>query len=253
VGELTSQRLAGRVALITGASRGIGAAMARRYAAEGAHVVLLARGQGGLEEIDDAIRAAGGGATLVPMDLADTSAIDGLAGPLLDRFGRLDILLANAAMLGRLTPLAQYPPDLWRQVFDVNLHANWRLIRALDPLLRASPAGRALFVTSGITRSLAPYWGAYAASKAALEAMVAIYAKEVEHSNLRVNLVNPGPTRTALRAQAFPGEDARALRSPETLGDAFVALAEPACALHGQWIRADQWPATATTAHQSSA
>ena len=237
-----NRRLAGRVALITGASRGIGAAAARRYAAEGAHVVLIARGQGGLEETDDAIREAGGAATLVPMDLADMAAIDALAGPLLDRFGRLDILLANAGMLGRLTPLAHYPPDLWREVFDINLHANWRLIRALDPLLRASPAGRALFVTSGITRRLAPYWGAYAASKAALEAMVTTYANEVAHSNLRVNLVNPGPIRTALRASAFPGEDASALAPPDSLGDALVALAEPACTLHGQWISADQWP-----------
>jgi NAD(P)-dependent dehydrogenase (short-subunit alcohol dehydrogenase family) len=234
-------RLKDKVALITGASRGIGAAVARRFAAEGAHVVLVARTVGGLEELDDEIRAAGGSATLVPLDLAEAVAIDGLAGPILERWGRLDVLVGNAGLLGRLTPLAQYPPELWQQVFAVNLHANWRLIRALDPLLRAAPAGRAIFVTSGITRHLAAYWGAYAVSKAALEAMVGVYAKETAKTNLRVNLVNPGPTRTAMRAQAFPGEDPATLTPPEALTEAFVALAEPACKLHGEWVSADEW------------
>jgi NAD(P)-dependent dehydrogenase (short-subunit alcohol dehydrogenase family) len=232
-------RLAGRVALITGASRGLGAAVAKTFAHEGAHVVLLARTVGGLEEVDDAIRAAGGGATLVPTDLNDGLAIDGLAAPLLARFGRLDILVGNAATLGRLTPLPHYPPDQWHEVFAVNVHANWRLLRALDPLLRASPSGRAIFVTSGITRALAAYWGAYAASKAALEAMVAVYAKEIAKTTVRVNLADPGPMRTRMRALAFPGEDPLQLPPPELIAGKFVALAEPACARHGELVPLD--------------
>jgi NAD(P)-dependent dehydrogenase (short-subunit alcohol dehydrogenase family) len=233
-----SGRLAGRVALITGASRGLGAAVAKAFAGEGAHVVLLARTVGGLEEVDDAIRAAGGGggATLVPADLADGKSIDGLAAPILERFGRLDILVGNAAMLGRLAPLPHFPPDQWHEVFAVNVHANWRLLRALDPLLRASPAGRAIFVTSGITRALAAYWGAYAASKAALEAMVAVYAKEIVKTNVRVNLADPGPMRTRMRALAFPGEDPMQLPPPEAIAGKFVALAEAACARHGELV-----------------
>jgi NAD(P)-dependent dehydrogenase (short-subunit alcohol dehydrogenase family) len=234
-------RLRGRVALVTGASRGLGRAVAKRYAAEGAHVLALARSLDLLESLDDEIRAEGGEATLIPLDLAQGTAIDALAKPLLDRFGRLDILLANAAILGLLTPLAHYPPELWRNVMAINVDANWRLIRALDPLLRASPAGRALFVTSGVTRRPAPYWGAYAVAKAALEAMVLMYAAEVANSNLKVNLVNPGPTRTAMRAEAFPGEDPLTLTPPEALADALVALAEPGFKLHGQWLSASDW------------
>jgi NAD(P)-dependent dehydrogenase (short-subunit alcohol dehydrogenase family) len=231
-------RLADRVALVTGASRGIGRAVCLRFAAEGAHVLALARTVGALEELDDEIRKQGGRVTLIPLDLADGRAIDGLAAPLLERFGRLDILVANAASLGQLTPVAQYPPELWEQVMAINLSANFRLVRALDPLLRASAAGRAIFVTSGVTRHLPAYWGAYAISKAALEAMVTTYAHEVAHSNLKVNLLNPGPTRTAMRALAFPGENPNALPSPETLTDAFVALAEATSTPHGQWISA---------------
>jgi NAD(P)-dependent dehydrogenase (short-subunit alcohol dehydrogenase family) len=229
-------RLDGRVALITGASRGLGAAAAKVFAREGAHAVLLARTVGGLEEVDDAIRAMGGGATLVPADLADGMAIDRLAAPLLERFGRLDILVGNAATLGRLTPLPHFPPDLWQEVFAINVHANWRLLRALDPLLRASPAGRAIFVTSGITRALAAYWGAYAASKAALEAMIAVYAKEVAKSPLRVNLADPGPMRTRMRALAFPGEDPMQLPPPETIAEKLVPLAEASCTRHGELV-----------------
>ena len=238
-------RLSGRIALITGASRGLGAAVARRFAQEGAHALLLARTIGDLEAVDDAIRAGGAETTLVPLDLTDGAAIDRLTAPLRERFGRLDILVGNAAVLGRLTPLAHYPPDLWREVFAVNLDANWRLIRALDPLLRAAPAGRAIFVTSGITRRIAAYWGAYAASKAALESLVTTYAAEVAGSNLRVNLINPGPTRTRMRALAFPGEDPATLPPPEALTEAFVALAEPACARHGQVVSARDWIAQA--------
>ncbi len=245
-----SQRLKDRIALITGASRGLGAAVARRFAAEGAHVILVARTVGGLEEVDDAIRAEGGSATLVPLDLRQGEAIDGLAAPLLERFGRLDALVGNAGILGRLTPLRDFPPDVWEDTFKVNVHANWRLIRAVDPLLRASDAGRAIFVTSGITRRAIAYWGAYTASKAALESMALIYAAETAITNVKVNLVNPGPTRTRMRAQAFPGEDPETLTSPDDLTDAFVALAEPACAISGQWIAADEWAAAQTAAKQ---
>jgi NAD(P)-dependent dehydrogenase (short-subunit alcohol dehydrogenase family) len=236
-----SHRLQNLIALVTGASRGIGAAVAKRFAAEGAHVILVARTIGGLEEVDDEIRAAGGKSTLVQLDLRDGAQIDGLAAPLLERFGRLDVLVGNAGLLGHLTPLAQHSPQLWEDVYKVNVHANWRLIRATDPLLRASDSGRVLFVTSGITKRTIAYWGAYASSKAALESMARTYAAEMETTTVRVNLINPGPTRTRMREAAFPGEDPDSLTPPEALTDAFVALAEPACTLNGQWIAADEW------------
>ena len=235
-----SGRLAGRVALITGASRGIGAAVAVRYAEEGAHVILVARTQGGLEEIDDRVREAGGEATLAPFDLTDGEAIDRLGAAVAERWKRLDVLVANAGMLGRLAPVGHFPPEEWEQVMALNVGANWRLIRAFDPLLKASDAGRAIFVTSGITQHPVPYWGAYAVSKAALEALALTYAAEVAKTGVRVNLVNPGPTRTRMRAQAFPGEDPKTLPPPEALTDTFVALAEPSFDGHGLWIAADQ-------------
>lgn len=231
-------RLQDRIALITGASRGIGAAIARRFAAEGAHVVCVARTTGALEELDDEIRAAGGSATLVPLDLEKTELIDGLAAPLLERFGRLDILVGNAGMFGRMTPLHQYPPDLWEKVFRLNVHANQRLLRAVHPLLFASPAGRAIFVSSSVARTPRAYWGAYAASKAALDNLVLTYAREVADSAIRVNLVNPGGTRSKMRAEAFPGEDPNTLPAPEQITEVFVALAEAACTRHGEWIAA---------------
>jgi NAD(P)-dependent dehydrogenase (short-subunit alcohol dehydrogenase family) len=242
-------RLAGRLALVTGASRGVGYAVAKRYAAEGAHVIAVARTQGGLEQLDDEIRAAGGSASLLVLDLAKHEQIDGLAAPILERWGRLDILVANAAMLGRMTPIAQFPPNLWAQCFDLNVHANWRLIRALDPLLRASPAGRAIMVTSGVTRHSSPYWGAYGVTKAALEAMTHTWAAELEQTNLRVNLVNPGPTRTVTRAQAFPGEDPLTLPAPDSVTEAFVTLAEASCTLHDAWIEAQDFSARGATQH----
>ncbi len=234
-------RLKDRIALVTGASRGIGAAIAKRYAAEGAHVICVARTTGGLEELDDEIRALGGSATLVPLDLEKTEMIDGLAAPLLERFGRLDILVGNAGIFGRLTPLHQFPPNLWEQVFKVNVHANQRLIRAVHPLLHASPSGRAIFVTSTVGREPRAYWGAYAASKAALDAMVLGYAKECAQSNIRVNLVNPGGTRSKMRAEAFPGEDPNTLPAPEDITEVFVALAEASCQRHGEWISAREY------------
>jgi NAD(P)-dependent dehydrogenase (short-subunit alcohol dehydrogenase family) len=238
---MAAGRLAGRIALITGASRGIGAAVAKRYAAEGAHVVLVARTQGGLEEVDDAIRAARGddtGATLVPLDLAEDNGIERLGAALFERFGRLDILVGNAGLLGTLGPLGHIEPKTWDDVFRVNVTANWRLIRSCDPLLRRSAAGRALFVTSGVTRAVHPYWGLYAASKAALETMVRTYAAEMAKTAVRANIVSPGIVRTRMRAQAFPGEDPATLPPPEAVTDIFVDLAESHCERTGEIIHA---------------
>ncbi len=236
---MPGQRLDGRVALVTGASRGIGAAVARRFAAEGARVILLARTQGGLEEVDDAIRAAGGSATLVTLDLRDLDAIDQMGYALYQRFGRLDILVGNAGVLGGLSPVGHYPPKDWDEVMTVNVTANWRLIRSFDALMRQSDAGRAIFVTSGVTRGLPPYWGAYAASKAALEAMARTWGAEVGRTTaLKVNLVDPGVVRTRLRAQAFPGEDPRQHPEPDRITQVFVDLAAPDCQKNGEIVRA---------------
>ena len=232
-------RLAGRIALVTGASRGIGAAVARRFAAEGAQLVLIARTVGGLEEVDDAVRQAGGGpATLVPLDLREFDKIDHLGASLYERFGRLDVLVGNAAVLGTLSPLGHVAPETWSATLDVNLTANWRLIRSLDPLLRRSEAGRAVFVTSGAASGAFAYWGPYAASKAALESLVKTYAAEVEKTALRVNLIDPGIVRTAMRAQAFPGENPSTLPPPEAVSDAFVELAAVDCTTNGAVVRA---------------
>jgi NAD(P)-dependent dehydrogenase (short-subunit alcohol dehydrogenase family) len=231
-------RLAGRVALVTGASRGIGAAVARRYAAEGAHVILVARTVGGLEEVDDAIRANGGAATLVPLDVREGDKIDELGARLYERFGKLDILVGNAGALGVLTPVGHMDPPVWQRVIDVNLTANWRLLRSMDPLLRRSDAGRAIFVTTGATRGAFAFWGAYAASKAGLEALVRTYAAEVATFGVRANLVDPGVVRTAMRAEAFPGEDPMKLPPPDAITEIFVALAEPGCRQNGQIVRA---------------
>lgn len=235
-------RLAGRIALISGASRGLGAAVAKRFAAEGAKLVLVARTVGGLEEVDDEVRAAGGTATLVPLDLTDFDAIDRLGQSLHERFGRLDILVANAAQLGTLSPVGHIEPRVWTQVIDLNLTANWRLIRSLDPLLRASDAGRAIFVTDALAGAPKAFWGAYAAAKAGLEALVRVYADETERSSVRVNLVDPGPLRTRLRARAFPGENPERLPLPETVTDLFVTLAEPGCTSHATRMTAQDAP-----------
>lgn len=237
-GEPVSGRLAGKIALITGASRGLGAAVALRLAGEGAHVVLAARTVGGLEEVDDAIRAAGGTATLVPLDLRQPAKIDELGAALLDRYGRLDILVGNAGAFGIFSPLGHIPPEIWAEVMDVNLNANWRLIRAMDPLLRTAPAGRAIFVTSGIGRDTLAYWGPYAVSKSGLEMLVSIYAAEISKTRVRVNLVDPGPLRTRLRARAFPGEDPNTLPPPESVADLFVDLASPECTRNGELVAA---------------
>jgi NAD(P)-dependent dehydrogenase (short-subunit alcohol dehydrogenase family) len=229
-------RLAGKIALITGASRGIGAAVALRFAGEGAHVVLAARTVGGLEEVDDAIRATGGSATLVPLDLRDLVKIDELAAALLDRYGRLDVLVGNAGEFGVFSPLGHIPPAVWAEVMELNLTVNWRLIRAMDPLLRAAPDGRAIFVTSGIARGTFAYWGPYAVSKAGLETLVRVYAAEISKTRVRANLLDPGIVRTRLRARAFPGEDPSPLPPPDSVADAFLALALPECASNGELV-----------------
>jgi NAD(P)-dependent dehydrogenase (short-subunit alcohol dehydrogenase family) len=235
-GDEPSGRLAGKIALITGASRGIGAAVAERFAREGAHVVLAARTVGGLEEVDDAIRAAGGTATLVPLDLRDFVKIDELAAALAERYRRLDILVGNAGELGIFSPLGHLPPSIWAEVMDLNLTANWRLIRAMDPLLRAAPAGRAIFVTSGIGRDSLAYWGPYAVSKTGLEMLVRIYAAEIAKTGVKANLIDPGALRTKLRAKGFPGEDPNALPLPDSVAGAFVDLASSECVRNGDLI-----------------
>ena len=220
--------LAGRIALVTGASRGIGRAVAIGFAAAGAHVILLARTVGGLEDVDDEIRAAGGAATLVAMDLKKTDKLDALGPTILQRWGRLDVFVANAGLLGPLSPLGHITADAWREVIDVNLTANWHLIRALDPLIRRSDAGRAIFVTSGAALAKNAYWGPYAVSKAGLEALAKTWGQELAQTPARVNIVNPGPIRTRMRAKAFPGEDAASLKTPDDIVPLFVRLASPA-------------------------
>jgi NAD(P)-dependent dehydrogenase (short-subunit alcohol dehydrogenase family) len=219
--------LANRIAVVTGASRGIGRAAALALAGAGAHVVALARTQGALEELDDEIRTLGGAATLVPVDLADYDALDRLGAALHARWGRLDILIGNAGILGEIAPLPHVDVKIWDAVMAVNVTANWRLIRSLDPLLRASDAGRAVFVTSGSAHKGTAYWGPYSVSKAALEALVRTYAAETATTPMRVMLVNPGPLRTRMRAAAMPGEDPTTLKTPDDLAPHFVRLAAP--------------------------
>jgi len=219
--------LEGRIALVTGASRGIGRASAIALAKAGAHVILVARTVGGLEEADDEIQKLGGTATLVPMNLRDSEAIDRLGASIFERWGRLDALLGNAGVLGQLTPLAHLEPKTFQEVMEVNVTANWRLIRSLDPLLRLSDAGRVLFVTSGAARKHTAFWGAYAVSKAALESLALTYAAECEGSKVKVNLFNPGPVRTAMRKKAMPGEDPNSLPAPENLAPHIVEMLSP--------------------------
>ncbi len=232
-------RLAGKIALITGASRGIGAAVAKRFAAEGAHVILCARTVGGLEEVDDAIRAAGGAATLVPLDLRQGDMIDALGASIFERFGTLDCLIGNAALLGSLSPVSHASPTEFDAVFATNVTANYRLLRACDPLLRKAAAGRVVMVTSGAASAAVAYWGPYAASKAALEHLTLTYAAEMASTPVRANLIDPGAVRTRMRAKAFPGEDAATLPAPEKITEWFVRLCE-ADAPNGKKVHAQR-------------
>ncbi len=218
---------ANRIALVTGASRGIGRAVSLELARAGAHVIALAKTQGALEELDDEIREAGGSATLVPLNLTDYEGLDRLSAVVLERWGKLDILFGNAGMLGPLSPLGHVPPKEWQQVMDVNVTANWRLIRNFDTLLRASDAGRAVFATSGAAQKCMAYWGPYSVSKAALDALVRTYASETATTPVRTMLVSPGPLRTRMRAEAMPGEDPMTLRTPEELAPKILRLLSP--------------------------
>jgi NAD(P)-dependent dehydrogenase (short-subunit alcohol dehydrogenase family) len=222
-----SAPLAGRTALVTGASRGIGYATALALAKAGAHVVAVARTVGGLEELDDAIRGLGGAATLVPLDLKDYAGIDRLALALHERFKRLDVLVGNAGILGPLSPLGHVEVAAWEEVMAVNVTANWRLIRAMDPLLQRSDAGRVVFLTSGVAALALAYWGPYAASKAALEVLARTYAAETATTPVRVNVFAPGPIRTRMRAQAMPGEDPMTLETPDKVAEKIVELCLP--------------------------
>ena len=228
--------LAGKLALVTGASRGLGRAVALELARRGAHVVAAGRTAGALEALDDEIQAMGAHATIAPFDLADPEGIERLAAVIGQRWGRLDILLGNAAMLGDLTPVPDIGAKLWSSAFALNVTANWRLIRAFDPHLRAAPNGRAAFITSGAAQAARPYWGVYAATKAALEQLALTYAHESATTNLRVNLVNPGPLRTAMRAKAMPGEKPESLRPPEAIAPAIADMLSPQETRNGQIV-----------------
>lgn len=231
---MTEKRLENRLALITGASRGIGRAVALEMARHGAHVIVAARRVGALESLDDEIRGLGGSATLVKLDLTDGDKVDALGPTIYERWGKLDILVGNAGLLGPLSPLPHVTADAWNAVFDINVHANWRLIRTCDPLLKNSDAGRAIFVTSGAAQAKRAYWGPYSVTKAALEALAKTYAHEVANTNVRVNLLNPGPIRTEMRARAFPGEDPMTLPTPEDIAPLFIDLAAPTQTANGE-------------------
>lgn len=225
-----------RIILVTGASRGIGRAAAIALAKDGAHVVLVARTVGGLEEVDDEIQKAGGSATLVPVDLKDFAAIDRLGASIFERWGRLDGLLGNAGVLGVLTPLPHLDPKVWQESIDVNVTANWRLIRSLDPLLRKSEAARVLFISSGAAQNFRPYWGSYSIAKAALEALALTYAAECANTNINVNLLNPGPLRTRMRAKAMPGEDPMSLQPPDAVAPLIVEMLSRSCTRNGERV-----------------
>jgi NAD(P)-dependent dehydrogenase (short-subunit alcohol dehydrogenase family) len=235
--DTKSRPLAGRIALVTGASRGIGWAVACELARAGAHIIAMARTQGALEELDDVIRGESGDATLVPCDVKDFEALDRLGGAIYERWGKLDIFIGNAGVLGPVSPLGHIDPKQWDDVMAVNVTANWRLIRSLDPLLRASDAGRAVFISSGAghTANFKPYWGPYAVSKAAVDALARTYAAEtLNTSPIKVMAVNPGPLRTRMRAAAMPGEDPMSLKTPEDLAPKILALCKPDWSLTGK-------------------
>lgn len=218
-----------KIAVVTGASRGIGYATCVALAKEGAHIIAIARTVGSLEALDDEIKSVSGeGATLVPLDITDYDALDRLGGVIAEKYGKLDILIGNAATLGDITPISHLKPKVWQQLMDINVTANYRLIRSLDPLLRAADNGRAVFVgSSNVARDPRHFWGGYATSKAALECLVKTYAMEIEKSKLRVNILNPGPIRTAMRARAVPGENPETLDIPADLTPLILKICSP--------------------------
>lgn len=216
-----------RIALVTGASRGIGYFTALELAKAGAHVIACARTVGGLEDLDDAIQAVGGSATLVPFDLTDMQAIDRLGASIFERWGRLDILVANAGILGVISPIGHVEAKVFEKVMLTNVTATWRLIRSVEPLLLKSDAGRALILSSGAAHKCRPFWGPYSASKAAVEALARTWAAEQQRTALKVNSIDPGATRTAMRAQAMPGEDPETLPHPTDVAQAILHLASP--------------------------
>ena len=227
-----------KLVLITGASRGIGRAVAVAAVNAGAEIIITGRTIGALEELDDEIKSANGKATIVEMDMADYSAMPRLANAIKERWGRLDGLVANAAMLGPLTPLSHLDNKIWDETISVNLTAQWHLIRAMEPLLITADAGRAVLVSSGVAQGAAPFWGPYAISKAGLEAMGRVWASETEQTNLKINMISPGSTATGMRASAFPGEDPLSLPTPDAIAPAFLTLLSPQCTDHGQRFEA---------------
>ncbi len=229
--------LSGRVALITGASRGLGAAVSVALARLGAHVVMTARTPGGLEETDDAIRAGGGTATLLPLDLREPEKVESIAPSIVARFGRLDILVHAAGVLGKLTPVSHALAVDRTEVWAINVLATWRLIQGCEAALRQSDTGRAVFVTDVRAREPLAYWGLYGASKAAAANLVLTWAGEIAFTNVRVNLFDPGPMRTRLRAMAFPGEDPASVPTPDEAAQTLAALCLPAEARHGEVVR----------------
>lgn len=229
-----NQELAGRIVLVTGASRGIGYAAAKEAARRGAHVIAVARTVGGLEDLDDEIQAMGGETTLVPLDLSDGEGIDRLGKAIFDRWGKLDGLIGNAALLGTITPVAHIEVKEFSKVFDLNVTSNYRLLRSLDLPLQQSDAGRAVFVSSGAAESARPFWGLYASTKAALNAMIKSYAGEMAKSNVRANVFYPGAVRTQMRAKAVPGEDPNTLPMPAEVAPALIDLVSPALAETGK-------------------
>ncbi|AKO27553.1 MULTISPECIES: SDR family NAD(P)-dependent oxidoreductase [Brucella] len=233
-GDAMNIDLTGRLALVTGASRGIGYFLSLELAKRGAHVIAVARTVGGLEELDDEIRKLGSSATLVPLDITDMEALDRLGGTIHERWGKLDILVANAGILGTISPIGHVEAKTFEKVMNINVTSVWRLIRSVDPLLRASDTGRAIMLSSGVAHSCRAFWGPYAASKAAVEVMARCWAEETKKMKLKINSVNPGATRTAMRAQAMPGEDPETLPTPQSVAEKIVKLADPKLEVTGK-------------------
>jgi NAD(P)-dependent dehydrogenase (short-subunit alcohol dehydrogenase family) len=236
-----NNQLAGKLVLITGASRGIGRAAALAFARAGAHVVALARKVEDLEALDDEIKRMRGEATLVPADLRDFDALDRLGAALNEHWRKLDVLVLNAGVLGPVMPIAQVPPKAWAEILDVNVTANYRLLRSMDPLLRRAEAGRVIAVTSGAARKARAYLGGYSITKAALDMLIKTYAEECANTAIKANLVNPGPMRTAMRATLMPGEDPMSLPAPEEICPLLLELAAPSLARSGETIEFRDW------------